>query len=74
MRGVADREFKIVQTRPGFGPGGSDETCVLGTGVDHGVGTATLSPPVGLTQRVSVAELTENHHRFTVELVYADQE
>jgi hypothetical protein len=74
MRGVADREFSIVQTRPGFGPGGSDEISVLGTGVDHGDGTATVTPLVGLTQRVSVAELTEGHHRFTTELVYADQE
>jgi hypothetical protein len=83
MRGVADREFSIVQTRPGFGPGGSDERAVLGTGVDHGDGTATVTPAEGLprprdpeqvAQRVSVADLTEGHHRFTVELVYADQE
>jgi hypothetical protein len=79
---VADREFSIVQTRPGFGPGGSDERQTLGSGVDHGDGTATVTPAEGLprskdpeqvSQRVDLAELTEGHHRFPVTLVYADE-
>lgn len=72
---MADSEFTIVQTRPGFGPGGSDETVTLGTGVDHGDGTATVIPAAGLSQsgpeRVRLSDLAEGHHRFTVELVYA---
>lgn len=80
---MADQEFTIVQTRPGFGPGGSDELVTLGTGVDHGDGTATVTPAEGLprakdpdevSQRVQMGDLTSGHHRFTVELVYADRE
>lgn len=76
---MADRDFTIWQTRTGFGPGGSDEKLMLGTGVDHGDGTATVTPADGLprprdpdlvAQRVGLAELTEGHHRFAVDLVY----
>lgn len=76
---MADHEFTIVQTRPGFGPGGSDEKVTLGRGLDHGDGTATVTPAEGLprskdpdqvAQRVQIDDLISGHHRFTVELVY----
>lgn len=72
---MADQQFTIRQTRPGHGPGGSDETVVLGAGVDHGDGTATVTPAEGLPgsaepQRVRIDDILSGHDRFPVELVY----
>jgi hypothetical protein len=73
---VTDRAFTIVQTRPKFGPGGSDEIVRLGTGVDHGDGTADVVPVIGKPGRVEIADLTDGHGHagFVTRLVYDDQE
>lgn len=74
---MADRTFTLIQTRPGFGPGGSDEIVRLGTGVDHGDGTADVVPEIGGTPgRVDIADLTDGHGHagFVTRLVYDDQE
>jgi hypothetical protein len=74
---VTDRPFVLIQTRPGFGAGGSDEIVRLGTGVDHGDGTADVVPEIGGTPGlVDIAELTEGHGHggFVTRLVYDDQE
>lgn len=73
---MADRTFAVIQTRPGFGPGGSDEIVRLGTGVDHGDGTADVAPVIGKPGRVDIADLTEGHGHggFVTRLVYDDQE
>lgn len=82
---MADRTFQIVQTRPGMAPGGvGDEIMAMGTGVDHGDGTATVTPAPGIPGRtdpdgtvtVQIEDLTsgQGHHGFRTELVYVDQE
>lgn len=84
MGGVADRSFTIRQTRKGFGLGGADEVVILGTGTDHGDGTATVTPADGLPFKpnadgersavVDLADLTDGHghHGFVTVLDYHD--
>lgn len=47
----------------------------MGTGVDHGDGTADVEPVYGKPAQVNVADLTANqgHHGFTTRLVYDDE-
>lgn len=73
------RAFTIQQTRAGFGPGGSDQVVVLGTGVDHGDGSATVTPAEGMpgpsgAVKVKLADLTDGHHPpISTRLIYDDQ-
>lgn len=72
---MADRLFTVLQRRPGFARGGADEVVVMGTGADHGDGTADVEPVYGKPALVDVADLTANqgHHGFTTRLVYDDE-
>jgi hypothetical protein len=73
---MADRPFTLQQTRTwSTGP----EVVTLGVGVDHGDGTATVTPAEGLPgaggpATVLLEELTEGHghHGWSTSLIYQE--
>jgi len=64
------------QTRPGFGPGRTDEVVVLGTGVAHDDDTVDLVPVIGRAGTATLAEVeavTETSPGgFRTEIVWQD--
>lgn len=74
---MAERAFSIIQRRQHADA--PDEIIPMGTGVDHGDGTATVTPAEGLPgggqeATVRLADLTEGFHGGTTStLVYDDE-